>query len=375
MFTDISELLHHERGKRLASMPRTGGTLLSAGCAGLWYFDWIEEFYGAVDRHIGIEFYSPRPEGLPENVEWIENTVGDMKDVADASVDTLFSGENLEHIWPTEAIDFFCESARVLKAGGSLVIDSPNRSITKKFGWSHPEHTVEFTTLEAIRVSNLAGFDVTAINGIWLCRDPRTGKMLQFTPDDATGVLDQEQRRALGRNDPSNAFIWWMEATRSNREPDRKALAEEVQQIFRLAWPERCKRFTTHMGEKTDRGFRSPAGVEGALIYGPYMPLPAGDYEAVFNLRVGRGAGGNAGRCDVMIGDTVVARQEIKAPRRDGAMEIRLPISLDGMTFAVQARVISSGLREIDADLPTFYGAGADEILSILKTAKAEPAA
>lgn len=98
MFTDISELLHHERGERLASMPRTGGTLLSAGCAGLWYFDWVKEMYGAVDRHIGIEFYSPRPEVLPKNVEWIENTVGDMKDVADRSVDTLFSGENLEHI-------------------------------------------------------------------------------------------------------------------------------------------------------------------------------------------------------------------------------------------------------------------------------------
>src|SRR5580692_4621286 len=99
---DINMLLHRARAAHLRAMPPFAKRLLSAGCSGRWYFDWIEQCYGRVRQHIGIEFYSAKPGDLPDNVTWIANTASNMSDVADASVDLLFSGQNLEHLWPEE---------------------------------------------------------------------------------------------------------------------------------------------------------------------------------------------------------------------------------------------------------------------------------
>jgi hypothetical protein len=83
---DVNYLLHHSRGALLrACRPPGAQRLLSAGCAGKWYFDWIEETYGRVPEHLGIEYYMPKPEGLPDNVTWIANTASDMSAVASAA--------------------------------------------------------------------------------------------------------------------------------------------------------------------------------------------------------------------------------------------------------------------------------------------------
>ena len=142
---NVNLLLHQSRGAFLRAMPPGAQRLLSAGCAGLWYFEWIEQTYGRVPEHLGIEYYSPRPEGLPDNVTWIANTASDMSDVPDASCDLVFSGQNLEHLWPEEVAGFVLEAARVLKPGGHLVMDSPNRHVTRLLNWSHSEHTIELT--------------------------------------------------------------------------------------------------------------------------------------------------------------------------------------------------------------------------------------
>lgn len=73
---DFNLLLHQSRSALLRAMPSSGvHTLISAGCSGSWYFEWIESRYGYVKKHIGIEYYSPQPSDLPQNVEWIVNTV------------------------------------------------------------------------------------------------------------------------------------------------------------------------------------------------------------------------------------------------------------------------------------------------------------
>ena len=92
---EVNYLLHHSRGALLRGMPPGAQRLLSAGCAGNWYFDWIEETYGRVPEHLGIEYYAPKPEGLPDNVTWIASTVSDMSAVSSASCDLVFSGQNL----------------------------------------------------------------------------------------------------------------------------------------------------------------------------------------------------------------------------------------------------------------------------------------
>ena len=122
----------------LRTMPPNARRLLSAGCAGRWYFDWVAQSYGPVEEHLGIEYYVEAPPDLPANVTWIRNTVGDMSAVADQSCDLVFSGQNLEHLWPEEVAGFLLEAARTLRPGGHLVMDSPNRDPTAPLVWSHP---------------------------------------------------------------------------------------------------------------------------------------------------------------------------------------------------------------------------------------------
>ena len=72
--------------------------MLSAGCAGSLYFRWIESSYGPVKRHIGVEFYTPKPDDLPPGVEWVKSTVADMQGVEESSVELVYSGQNFEHL-------------------------------------------------------------------------------------------------------------------------------------------------------------------------------------------------------------------------------------------------------------------------------------
>jgi len=363
-FDDVTSLLHAERTYRLARMPRVTGTLLSAGCAGNWYFDWVEATYGQVERHIGVEFYSPRPAALPPNVTWIENTVGDMRDVPSNSVDLAFSGQNLEHLWPSETINFYAECARVVRPGGYLVVDSPNRAVTRPLIWSHPEHTVELTPIEACRMATLAGFDVIAVHGIWLVRDPKTSHILGLEPKQLSAAAT-ESRILLGREDPDNAMIWWIEAIRSNRECRHDKLVAEMRRIFEFAWPERTRRFVSNVGKRTDGRVTSSAAEGGALVFGPYMPLPAGEYEFSFAVKADGGlSGATLGHCDVIAGTSELFMQEfrqsastVRAQRIAGRFRLDQP-----MTFAIQARVFSYGGASVTTSLPRLRGASAGKI-------------
>jgi SAM-dependent methyltransferase len=264
-------------------MPKIEGTMLSAGCAGLSFFNWIDEHYGKIKHHIGIELYSPKPANLPDNIEWIANTVGNMCDVKDASCELVFSGQNIEHLWADEMVGFFLESWRVLKPGGYLVVDSPNRALTEPLVWSHPEHTVEFTPAEACRLAELAGFDITTIKGIWLCRD-KTGHIIPFDPKSKIEKSLIEERLRSAEDQPDNSFIWWLEAQRSERAPDPVALQHEITTIFDKAWPERTRRLIHRTGKREDNAISAKKNERGALIFGPFMPLKAGNYRVSFKI-------------------------------------------------------------------------------------------
>src|SRR5215211_384359 len=191
---DHNMMIHQARGALLRTMPPGARRLLSAGCSGAWYFDWIHQCYGDVSEHLGIEYYTPIPDDLPANVTWITNTASDMSDVATASCDLVFSGQNIEHLWPDEVVGFLAESARVLCSGGHLVIDSPNRAVTAPMNYSHSEHTVELTVDEIEEVVTLAGFEATKIAGIWLCQDPRTGRILPFNSNEPDADWSNTER-------------------------------------------------------------------------------------------------------------------------------------------------------------------------------------
>jgi SAM-dependent methyltransferase len=278
------ELHHALRTAEVSRMPRDGvRTLLSAGCAGRWYFDWIAEYYGAVERHIGVEYYSPEPEDLPAGVEWIRNTVGDMSGVRTGEVDLVFSGQNLEHLSAEDVVAFLAEAHRVLRPGGHLVIDSPNRLVTARYGWSHPEHTIELTPSEAAELATLAGFDVRTVRGMWRCVADADDTMLPFDADDEAQRLLRTQSAV---DDPDASFLWWLEAQRSDRDPDVEATRARLDEIYAEAWPEACNRLRNEIGILEQRDgvpwVAVDAGSHGAAVCGPPTALVPGAWTVAF---------------------------------------------------------------------------------------------
>lgn len=353
---DINHVLHHLRGLELKGLPKGVETFISVGCAGTWYFRWIEENCGPISRHIGIEFYMPKPDDLPSNVEWIANTAGDMSSISDGMADIVFSGQNIEHLWPSEVACFLKESHRVLKEGGLLVIDSPNRRVTSQLGWSHPEHTIEFTPDEARELIECSGFEVAALRGMWLCVDPARGESLRFDEIQGRGRWPLARRVAEAQARPKEAFSWWIEARKIRRSPDTARVDAAIHKVFQSVWPERVNRLLTLVGEPfTFDGhswFRATKG-PGVLMYGPYMPLPSGEYTVRFHLRcVGPLTEklNDIVRLDVVAGDgKELAMLSICGNQFDDSDSLTplLTFRLAAMTFGIQFRIIVNSNESI----------------------------
>jgi SAM-dependent methyltransferase len=350
---DPNVLLHQSRSALLRSMPRGADTFLSVGCSGSWYFDWIERCYGRPRKHIGIEYYVDRPPVVPDNVTWIANTAADMSEVDDGSCDLLFSGQNVEHLWPDEVVGFFIEAARVIRHGGHLVIDSPNRALTAPLNWSHPEHTIELTLEEVSQLVSLAGFNVTKTAGIWLCRDPASERLLPFDPNVEELDWSVPERLLCALDDPAHSFIWWLEALRTTRPIDMLALRTAMQDIFEAAWPERTGRMRIGVGQIENRSDGDwvvcRADQSGAVLFGPYMPLRAGRYQCTFRLDMpDRTNRSRVARCEVIVNgsDTPIAQHDVIPAKARADGDVTLDFHLQRLAFGVQFRCISYGRTE-----------------------------
>lgn len=363
----FNELLHALRGAELRRMPPGARTVLSAGCAGGWYFRWIAENYPGIERHIGIEAYSPKPDDLPAGVEWITNSVGDMRAVASSSVDLVFSGQNIEHLVVGDVAGFLCEARRVLKSAGLLVLDSPNRTVIERIGWFHPEHVVEFRVDEIRELVELAGFDVVSIRGMWQCYDPSVHRTLALDPGD-----DEEEngrRVEAGAASPENAFAWWLVARRGERVADRGAVERRTAQIARVAWSHLSTRFHTQVGTFSHDIFGSEAkvaqGIPGCLLYGPYVPLFPGHYRIAYRLRVpsvGSGAAprGLLARVDVgafarehrELAACDVSATDLSRVGPDGYATVRLDLRLTEAVFGAEFRVHATGRGPLAVAVP-----------------------
>jgi SAM-dependent methyltransferase len=343
---DFNLILHHARSALMRDMPPNAKRLVSAGCSGRWYFDWIEQTYGYVPEHLGIEYYSPKPDSLPDNITWIANTAGDMEAVADKSCDLLISGQNIEHLWPDDIADFLMESARVLRTGGTLCVDTPNRALTELLGWSQPEHTIELTAPEMRQLLDLAGFDVTKEAGIWLCRDPKTGRVLPIDPNTPEADWSVTERIFSAADKPEHSFIWWMESRRTERKPDREDLRKLLASIFAVAWPERIQRLVVLPGFETQQKADGewivvPRAHDGLVFYGPYMPLRAGCHRITFEFEPDPTATATFARCDVAVGpEARILEQREVLPNET---HVTFEVEVSELTFGAQFRCISIG--------------------------------
>jgi SAM-dependent methyltransferase len=359
VFLETHNALHEARSLALADMPAGAQTMLSAGANGAWYFDWVEREYGRVKRHIGVEAYLPEPADLPENVDWLAADLAGPEGVASiesGTIDLVFSGQNLEHLWPDQMLAFLVESNRVLSPGGWLVVDSPNRDLTAELRWSMPEHTVELTPVEAERVLSLAGFSVEAMKGVWLCR--QDGELLPLGPPGPRDGDDSVLRRiALARDRPQDSFIWWAEA-RKVTSPDIDGLRLALKDLFNLAWEERVSRLAPQDGVPLvladgRRGAHIEVARTGCVMLGPSMPLPAGTYdfevEVIWNGL--EHLGQPIARLEVTAGAEPLGSAELIPTSVTGSSPVVCRATIRELRFGMQVRLVATGLANLTAPL------------------------
>jgi len=365
---DCGTTLHALRSAELAKLPPGARTVLGGGAANAHYFNWFNEFYpSAVERHIGVEAYAPRPEDLPPEAEWLPRTLGDLGPVADGEVDLVFAGQVIEHLWPDEVVGFLAEAARVLRPGGLIAVDSVNRVITQAQGWVHPDHTVEFTPDEIQELLGLAGFDDVEVRGVWLCYQREQHRVLPWNLMDIEGA-SHEWRSSEAADRPEDSIIWWAEARRGDRPPDidrLRARAEAIADRFRATamtavWPEMGTVGHRAPGELV---VETPAGAAGVLVDGPRRPVPPGRWIARWRvglplppeLRRRVAPGQTLGRVEVCSGDDPV---DVLAERAltpaeigiDGVLrEVAVPFVLGETTMCMRFRVQTSGALPLRA--------------------------
>lgn len=360
---DVSNLhsaLHEGRSLALADMPPRMKSMLSVGPNGRWYFDWVREFYGPLDRHIGVEAYADTPDDLPEYVTWLSADIageGGAAELASGSVDVVFSGQNIEHLWPDQISAFLCEANRVLTPGGLLVIDSPNRLLTAAYQWSMGEHTLELTPDEATELLRLAGFAVERMKGVWLCR--WGGQLLPLEPElGGRGSHSVIRRLALATQRSDDSFIWWAEARRVGA-PRPSEVGDFVKSLFEAHWDERVSRLRIFEGEPASwadgrSGVRAHKGLPCYAAMGPWMPVPSGTYDFQIDI--------SWSHCDdphmpvafleVVAGTELIERTEVNPEGAEsGKKAVSCSFTLAELGFAVHARIFCTGTGDVMAPL------------------------
>ena len=324
---DFNDLIHHLRGRELERLPPDARVVLSGGCPNRAYFDWFADHAPTVPtRHLGIELFRDPPDDLPPEAEYVRGNLGDLAPVPDGTIDLVFAGQIVEHLWADDLTGFLVHAHRVLRPGGHLVLDSPNRLVTAQTRWHMPEHSLELTPSEARELLMLAGFDVEEVRGLWLCADPTTGQSLPLHPDPVARAWSIERRCVEAASAPDSAFVWWATAQRGDRAPDRERLAARIGELFSTKRPEHLAGLmntVVGIGVVDDgrRLFLADAAAPGPVLIGPYVAFEPGAHEAVFTFE--------GYQSDKLVGvdpDAVVAVLDVLVdePQREAArVEVR----------------------------------------------------
>lgn len=362
---DLNLFLHELRSRRLTAMPPGAEVVLSGGAAGQWYFDWFAERYpSVVKRHIGVEYFSPPPDPLPDGVEWLARTLGDIAPVAEGEVDLVFAGQVIEHLWPDDVVGFLCEANRVLRPGGVVVIDSPTRRITDALGWTHPDHTVELEVDEITELLELAGFDDIDVTGLWLCYDRASARVLPLEVHEGGENWPWQRRVAEAEARPEDSFIWWAEARKGETRADRIAVGKRMHEIYARERPRYFERMKSDFGppmtDSTGRVVRSPRGRSGLLLHGPSIAMPPGQSLARVSLRAEEGTlvapGVPVAQLEITrdggetIADMTLAAADL--PSGGAEREVALSFELPDTAFGCEIRLRSTGAASLAARIP-----------------------
>lgn len=84
----------------------------------------------------------------------------ELSGFGDATFDMVWSGQSIEHVSEAEAEQVLAESFRVLRPGGYLCLDTPNRKLTRLISekYLHPDHRLEYHPQQLAEKCGDAGF-------------------------------------------------------------------------------------------------------------------------------------------------------------------------------------------------------------------------
>lgn len=363
---DFSTRLHDLRTAELRRLPVGARTVLHGGAAGAWYFEWFDKNYpGDVERHIGVEAFADRPPDLPANVQWLAHTLGDMESVPSGSVDMVFGGQVIEHLWPQDVTGFLLESHRVLRPDGMLVLDSPNRRVTEAIEWRHPEHTAELAVEEIQALLELAGFEVEELRGVLLGYDSSLRAFLDL--EDLRVPWEERAGGAAAR--PEDSFVWWLRARREERAPDEGRLHEVAMEQSRAFRARRLSRLSTHMEVRraVDQMPCVHAGIHeaGLMLSGPTFPLDRGTWTFSFFLSLDM----PTTECRrpvvrlelISAGGVEHASREVSEADLDATgawTKVDLRVELPRMVMGVDVRVFSTGATAVSVQAAVVMNVG-----------------
>jgi len=95
--------------------------------------------------------------------------MGDLRSIADSSVDLVVSGESIEHVSEDEADRVFREALRILKPEGHFCLEHANARLTRiqsPGNLIHPEHQKEYRVSELVTKLTRHGFHIATVKGI-----------------------------------------------------------------------------------------------------------------------------------------------------------------------------------------------------------------
>ena len=103
-------------------------------------------------------------------VRYEYHSMSDLSRYPDTSFDLVFSGESIEHIPEAEAEAMLRGVMRVLRPGGWLAIDTPNRATTilqtGPLVYTNPDHDIEYTHEQLSEKVQAAGFAIDSAFGL-----------------------------------------------------------------------------------------------------------------------------------------------------------------------------------------------------------------
>lgn len=102
-------------------------------------------------------------------IEYVYGSMADLTCFQKNYFDLIWSGESIEHVTVEEAEKVLSEACNLLKPGGILALDTPNRRATKlqvPDGYIHPEHKLEYYHKDLCKLLEKHNFKIIQSKGL-----------------------------------------------------------------------------------------------------------------------------------------------------------------------------------------------------------------